>query len=406
MAARARNWRRWLVGALGALGALTRAEGLYAEELKEQKPAPIVTGAPGKGVTIRTGDEFSMTLRGRTVFRDTLAWGAGETTNELGLRTLRVMLGGNMLVPELRYLIQLAFGANDFEAGNPSPIFDAYLEYTRFRDLNVRFGQFFVPFDRGRTIREFALQFVDRAQVIQELNLDRDVGLMLSSGNLFGTRVLGYNAFVGSGKGRNRVGGVSPVGFLYLFRFNVRPFGEFDDDTEGDLLRLPKPRLLLGLVQAYNQHTNRQRSTFGTTLSLGTVNYLHQGVDALFKYAGFSFLGEFLYRHGRPARLTQSANGETKTEWTRSGYGYLLQAGMMLTKNFELTGRYDELFTFGETDPALVKLVAERGKELAFGLNLYLNGHFFKFQADYVRAWASSDVDATELARFALDATF
>ena len=84
--------------------------------------------------------------------------------------------------------MQLAFGGNDFEAGSSTPLFDAYLEYTRLRDLNVKVGQFFVPFDRLRTIREFALELVDRAQPTVELSLDRDVGVSFSSQDLFGTR--------------------------------------------------------------------------------------------------------------------------------------------------------------------------------------------------------------------------
>src|SRR5690606_12512344 len=124
---------------------------------------PEVVAAPGKGLTVTSADRrFQVTFRSRVQLRETLAHGAAGTTNEVQVRTLRFVTQGYLLVPELKYLIQLAFGANDFENGNASPIFDAFVEYVRLRDLNVRVGQYFVPLDRARTIREFALQFVDR----------------------------------------------------------------------------------------------------------------------------------------------------------------------------------------------------------------------------------------------------
>ena len=117
------------------------------------------------------------------------------------------------------------FGTGDFETGNPSPLFDAWVEYTKLRDLNLRVGQYFVPFDRARTVRESGLQFVDRQIAVRELTLDRDVGLMASSSDLFGlNQWLAYNLFIGGGDGRNRIGG-AVMGPILVGRVAVRPFG-------------------------------------------------------------------------------------------------------------------------------------------------------------------------------------
>ena len=167
-----------------------------------------------------------------------------------------------------------------------------------------------MPFDRARTIREFALQFVDRQQIITELSLDRDVGVAFSSTNLFGNKVLGYHVGLFGGEGKNKLGGQKP-GFLYTLRFVLRPFGLFDDDSEGDLERLQRPRLALGIAGAFNQNTNRRKSTLGTTYTLGTFNYGHAAADVLFKFAGLSILAEVIaVRNGvalkqkKPARAT------------------------------------------------------------------------------------------------------
>ena len=66
-------------------------------------------------------------------------------------------LNGHLLARDLTYQVQLAVADRDYRDGAKSPVYDAYLDYRAHRDLQVRAGQFFVPFDRLRTIREYAL---------------------------------------------------------------------------------------------------------------------------------------------------------------------------------------------------------------------------------------------------------
>ena len=372
----------------------------------DDPPTVVVTAAPGKGLRIATKDgSYAIGVRARVQMRDTFTHTEKGTTNELNIKTARLFLTGNAIVPELQYFLQFAFGSNDFEKDNASPIFDAYLEYTKWRDLNVRVGQFFVPFDRARTTREFALQLVDRQQIVQELSLDRDVGIMLSSSNLFGTRVLGYNLFVGGGEGRNRFGGQAQ-GPLAVMRLTLRPFGVFDDDVEADLERLPKSRLAISVAGAYNHQTNRQKSTLGNTLELGTLDYTHGAADLVFKYAGFSLLAETLVRLARLDHLDGEVDGVATREWSRSGWGYFVQAGMMLNRRVELAARWDQLSAFSGTDPTLTQLVADQGKQIVGGLNVYLNGHFFKLQTDYTYAFGSNTRATKQMGRLQLDVTF
>jgi hypothetical protein len=374
-----------------------------------RKRGVTFTAAPGKGLTLTTNDnKFSMTWRARAQIRNTLTYAeAPGVQNELNVKTMRLVTTGHVLTPDLKYAIQLAFGTNDFEAGNPSPLFDAYVEYTRLRDLNIRVGQYFVPFDRARTIREFALQLVDRQQVVTELTLDRDVGLTLSSNDLGGAKGrVGYALFVGGGEGKNRFG-AQRMGGLYIGRFIIRPWGNFDDDQEGDLLRLRRPRMAIGLAAGYNQATNRPRSTTGTAFTLGSFDYVHAAGDLVFKYAGFSFLGEVVMRKSfKPYNDGTDANMMPLREWSRSGIGYFVQAGMMLGKYVEIAARWDHLRTLGTTDPALVKLVAETGKQAGAGLNVYLNGHAFKFQTDYFYIFGDDPSKGRSVWRLQLDASF
>jgi hypothetical protein len=385
------------------------------EPAAEKPSAPTVEVKPGKGLTVTATDgKFAVTLRSRIQLRDTLQHDDRDTTNEAQVRTLRFVVSGHVLAPELKYLIQLAFGGNDFDKDSASPVFDAFVEYTRLRDLNVRFGQYFVPFDRARTIREFALQLVDRQQVVRELTLDRDFGLMLSSSDLFGKNgILAYNLFVGSGDGKNRFAdgknpnGPQKLGVLTVGRVVVRPMGPFDDDQEGDLTRAAKPRLALGVAGGYNVASSRKRSTAGDSYTLGTFDYTHAAADLVFKLRGFSLLGEAVLRRANKKQHTGvDASGAALTEYSQEGWGYFVQGGQMLSAKLELTARWDDLRALKGTDPAFKRAVDAQGHQVGGGLNVYLNGHAFKIQSDYFFIHGNERADARHVFRVQLDASF
>ncbi|HEY6879700.1 MAG TPA: porin [Polyangiales bacterium] len=372
---------------------------------------PSIAAAPGKGVTVTSADgNYSMMIRPRVQLRGTLTKDDATTGLEVQVRTLRLVMAGNVLSPDLKYYIQLAFGGGDFDNGSASPIFDAFVEYTKFRDFNLRVGQFFVPFDRARTTREFGLQFVDRQGVVRELTLDRDVGIMLSSQDLLGLGgKLGYYAFVGGGDGKNRFAdsknkyGPQTPGALFVGRLVARPFGAFDDDLEGDLTRTATPKLLIGVGAAYNLSSDRDHSTYGNTYTLGTFNYTHVAADMVFKWHGFSFFHEFLYRNANKESITRTVSGAPVTERSRSGYGYFAQVGQMVTKQLEVVARAE---TLKGKDSALKTVARASGRQVGGGLNLYLNGHFFKLQTDYFYVFGDDIGRGQHVARIQLDASF
>jgi len=378
---------------------------------------PTVVLGFGKGLTVTSADKkFQATFRSRVQLRETFQHDGDKdlNTNEVQVKTLRLFSSGYVLMPELKYTVQLAFGSADFEKDSASPIFDAFVEYVKIRDLNVRVGQFFVPFDRARTIREFALQFVDRQGVVRELTLDRDVGVMFSSSDLFGLDgKLAYNLFVGGGDGRNRVAdsknanGPQKPGVIGIARVIVRPMGPFDDDQEGDLTRSEKPRLAIGAASGYNLSSNRDKSTFGNTFNGGTFNYLHAAADLVLKWHGLSLLTEAVLREANKKQNTgKDATGAPVPEYSRSGWGYFVQAGQMVTDKVELTARWDDLRAKKGTDPAFVKQVDASGRQVGGGVNVYLNGHFFKLQTDYFFIFGDDTGKATHAARLQLDASF
>ena len=77
----------------------------------------------------------------------------------------------------------------------------------------------------------------------------------------------------------------------------------------------------------------------------------------------------------------------------------------MVHKNVEVTARWEEFFDWGNTDPALVTQVQNRGRQIGTGLNLYVNAHAFKFQSNYFYNFGDDVGDGRHVVALALDAS-
>lgn len=382
------------------------------EPPSEPARGPRISGAPGNGVTFDIDDAFSLNVRTRFQIRAQYAAlpedakGKQEHESLLNINTARIYFTGHAYKPELLYQIQLAFAARDFRDGATSPIFDAFLDWHVHRDFNVKAGQYFVPFDRLRTVREFALQMADRPVPVTELTLDRDAGVTLYSQRFLDTPI-GWHLSAFGGGGTNAVTG-KDFGGLLVGRLELRPLGPIDDDSEGDLERRKRPGLALGVGFASNWNTNRQRSTTGPTFKGGTTDYLHGAADMVFKGWGFALEAEYLYKKASGDKiLSADETGKPVTEWTRSAHGWVLQSSYTFDPPIEVVGRLTRLHTLPGTDPKLILEVDKRGTELGAAINYYFNGHKLKLQTD----WTARMPDnfhfgsADHLARILLDAT-
>ncbi len=375
---------------------------------------PTVVAAAGKGVTITSADEsFSLQIRGRAQIRETFTAAApgDDGTRALSrasqIKTLRLVLSGNTVTTDLKYQFQFAFAGSDYRDGATSPLFDAYLDYTKNPNLSVKVGQYFVPFDRARTIKESALQTLDRSRPVSELTLDRDVGITLYSDHLGGENSpFAYRLGAFGGAGTNLTTS-SKLGRLFVGRLELRPLGKIDDDSDGDLERRKEPGLAIGVAAAYDLNTPRQKETTGTTFTGGTATYLNLAGDMVFKARGFSLLGEGLYRHADEDELhSTDADGNAVTEYTRSGWGFLVQPSLMVSDHAEVVARYSKLAAFDGTDPKLVSDVGAKGNEVVAGANWYANGHRLKVQADWTGLFDASFAAPEHAVHVGVDVSF
>ena len=363
-------------------------------------PTPLspgaLSGAPGRGLTIRVDDRFSLNIRSRILARHVVNTPAPEVSadgslddrdwrQQTTIGTARLWFFGNVFRPEITWMIQLAVAGRDYRDGTTSPIFDAYMDWAFHRDFRMRVGQFFVPFDRLRTVREWALQLAERPRPVQELTLDRDVGIMLYSDTFLGDdSPIAWRLGVFGGGGANTTGFMDPGGLL-VGRLEYRPLGPIDDDQEGDLLRRERPALALGAGYAVNINTDRVRSTTGARFQLGSATFHHIALDATFKWRGFALQLAHLWKLATEDEIEgTAADGSRIFEATRSGRGWVAQASYVFERPVELVGRASQLAPVGATDPLFIDELDRLGRELAFGVNYYVNGHRMKIQADWI----------------------
>jgi phosphate-selective porin OprO and OprP len=348
-------------------------------------PLVNVTASLGHGVMIRTEDNnFSLNIRARIQPRFTLSEQPERPQTEFQVRRMRFVLQGNVLNPNVQYYIQLGFSNGDTESDLRLPLRDATITWTGIRDLNLRFGQGKVPFGRQRVVSSSAMQMVDRSLAVGEFNLDRDVGFQIFSRDFLGLgKRLNYTLGIFGGDGRNRV--TDQFGMLYVARVQVQPFGEYDDLVEADVTRLTTPRLAIGFAVGYNQNSRRARSTHNEVLQTG-FDYMHIAADLQFKWHGFSLQSEWLYRRANDDTHTlgMDAMGNARTESSRSGHGYYVQAGYLFNPFWEVSARWGEVFPFSGTSSAL-----HRQRELGAGLSWYVSRHDLKLQTDYF--WLAGD---------------
>lgn len=347
---------------------------------------------PGRGLYVKSEDgRFTFNLRARVQARYSYFLDPDQTSADregFEIRRMRLVTRGNLYGKEWSYYVQLGFGNLDNE-NRPVAVRDAQILYNKWKYFRINMGQMKIPFNRQRWNSSSALQMVDRSIVNSELNLDRDGGIQIFSEDLFSKKkMFSYHLGVFGGNGRNT--GLKPSGLLYVGKFTFSPFGgliklaylDEEDDrlSESDITRGKKPRLALSMGAARNRNTDRSQSTIGNTYQFARFDYLHQEVDMIFKWMGFSFMAEYMRRVAdSPYREREDlVTNRLSREYSRSADGFFVQGGYLFSNLYELSFRYGEYRPIRESDPSLVF-----SREQGVALSKYFDDHNLKIQADY-----------------------
>jgi hypothetical protein len=243
-------------------------------------------------------------------------------------------------------------------------------------------GQTKLPGNIERVISSGNLQLIDRSLLNSRFTLDRDLGIQLRHISSLGGNFLMREKFsISQGEGRNVTEG-NEGGLQYTARVELLPFGAFKskgDYVQSDLKREVTPKLMASVTYNYNQDAVRERGFAGDYMIRqdGSIYQTDQTtifVDTMFKYNGFSFMGEYAKRTADNEIATELNNTPTG-DVVLTGNALNLQAGYLFKNNYELAGRYTSIAYEAITGSAPVK-------QYTLGFNRFVVGHKLKVQSD------------------------
>ena len=350
----------------------------------------------GKGLInfVAKDSSFSVKFAPRFQVRSISSWDHdgnqyGSPEHNFIVRRARLKFDGFAYSPKLKYKLELGLsnrdisGANDFNRNTPRYILDAVIMWNFSGNWELWAGQTKLPGNVERVVSSANLQLVDRSLLNSRFNIDRDLGVQLRhETNLGGDFLMREKFAVSQGEGRNVTEG-NEGGLQYTARLEFLPFGTFKskgDYSQSDLKREAKPKLMLGFTYNYNQDTVRERGFAGdymirTDGSIYETNQTTIFADAMFKYNGFSFMGEYAKRTADDEIATE-LDGLTPTgDIVLTGNALNLQAGYLFKSNYEIAARFTTL----EYENVTGALPTE---QYTLGVNKFVVGHKLKVQSD------------------------
>jgi phosphate-selective porin OprO and OprP len=350
----------------------------------------------GKGLInfVAKDSSFSVKFAPRFQVRSNSSWNHdgsqyGSPEHNFIVRRARLKFDGFAYSPKLIYKIELGLsnrdisGANQFNRNTPRYILDAVIKWKFADNWEFWAGQTKLPGNVERVVSSGNLQLIDRSLLNSRFNIDRDLGIQLRHKTKLGDNFLMREKLsVSQGEGRNVSEG-NEGGLQYTARLELLPFGTFKskgDYSQSDLKREEKPKLMMGFTYNYNQDAVRERGFAGDYMirTDGTIYETDQTTifaDAMFKYNGFSFMGEYAKRTADDEIATE-ADGTTPTgDVVLTGNALNLQAGYLFKNNYEIAAR----FTTVDYENVTGALPTE---QYTLGVNKFIVGHKLKVQSD------------------------
>ncbi len=359
----------------------------------------ISTPKFGEGMLNIVGKDSTWSVRfaPRIQFRAVSLWGYeddkfGKPLQSVLIRRARLKFDGFAYSPKLRYKIELGLsssdlaGASEFTGDAPRMILDAVVMWEFYKNLELWAGQAKLPGNRERVISSANLQLIDRSRLNNLFNIDRDLGVQLRHHFKASDNFIIREMFaISQGEGRNVITG-NLGGFQYTTRLEVLPFGEFTkkgDYIGGDIYREKTPKLAIGATYDVNVDAVKTRSNQGSYMAndIGfyETNISTVFVDAMFKYNGFSLMGEYSYRDAANP-IAKNSDGTFTDQEVYTGQGLNFQGGYVFKSNWEIAGRYTSIL------PKTNFSSNETQNQFTLGGSKYIVGHKLKVQTDLTYA--------------------
>lgn len=372
----------------------------HAQKVEAPKFGKGLFNIVGKDSTWTMKFAMRMQLLGIATWDEGANDGFANPEQNFLVRRARLKFDGFAYSPKLKYKFELGLsnrdigGTSEFTNNAPRYILDAVIMWNFHENFELWVGQTKLPGNIERVISSGNLQQVDRSLLNSRFNIDRDMGIQLRHHfNLTDKFLVREKLALSQGEGRNITSG-NLGGHQYTARIELLPFGKFiskGDYSGADLKREQTPKLLLAATYDTNQNAVKTRSNLGSymTNDVGfyetTINTAF--VDAMFKYQGFSLMGEYAHRDAHNP-IALNSDGSPTGDVVLVGNALNLQSGYLLKNNWEVSGRYTDVNfddITGSSDRA----------QYTVGLSKYIVGHKLKVQTDF--SYLSFDSGSDEL---------
>jgi phosphate-selective porin OprO and OprP len=349
----------------------------------------------GEGMinVVAKDSSWSVKFAPRMQFLSTSSWNYDGNNYEnlqsnFLIRRARLKFSGFAFSPKLKYKLELGLSNRDISGGSkftgntPRYILDAVVKWNFYKNFELWVGQTKLPGNVERVISSGNLQLVDRSLLNSRFNIDRDVGLQLRhTFVLFKNFVVREKFAISQGEGRNITTG-NLGGQQYTTRLEMLPLGLFksNGDYKGsDLKREKSPKLALGITYDFNNNAVKTRSNMGSYME-NDIGFYQTDIttffaDAMFKYNGFSFMGEYASRDAKDA-IAINSNGTPTGDVVQVGNSLNLQTGYLFKTNWEVSGRF--------TNINWDKIITGKSitNQYTLGVSKYIVGHKLKVQSD------------------------
>ncbi|WP_020526486.1 porin [Flexithrix dorotheae] len=340
----------------------------------------LINGDTDRKIEINTGKvsfgiKYSARLQTRMDLTSVPHTEEPSFDRRLWIRRARVKSSGYLFHKSLGYKFEADVVGNQ--------ILDAVIQWNFYKNFTLWVGQTKLPGNRERVISSQNLQFVDRSLLNKQYNIDRDKGIQLHHHFNIGNFLIREKAAVSLGEGKNYSYNENDVegnkGYGFTGRLEFLPFGNFSkkgDYSEADLVREKTPKLSVGVSYDYNDNAIREKGRLGDLIHVESPGDLSAWyVDAMFKYNGFSAMGEYTKRtssYNNPAEVKAIDD----FQFFYVGTGLNMQAGYLFKKNWEIAARFTTISPEDEIRKNDID-------EYTFALSKYIIGHKIKVQNDF-----------------------
>jgi phosphate-selective porin OprO and OprP len=317
-----------------------------------------------RGFFLRSADEnFRLNIGGWVQARYAYERDSeGEDTSSFLIRRARLDIRGHVISPNLTFRIMP-------DLSRTATLRDAWINYAFKRTLQVRAGQFTVPFQWHRYVSPRRQHFAERSVPSETFGFPngRDVGVMLHGAGE--DRRWGYGVGFFDGAGRN-VARSNSDGNMASGRFSYALFGQLPRE-ESDFGWSEEPMLAVG-IGGQGAWRNEVRAWDLGRSAAGNqrADWVTGTADLRFAWRGFSIASEGHLRRVDPDDSAVSSY---------DGWAGVVSAGYMIVPGrYEIVGRYSELRLDRDARDT-------REREWGVGLNIYHAAHDWKTRINLLR---------------------